>query len=68
MESSLRVRNSYPPGSQIFIVIALLIVQCEGEPEIGDYIVDCSACNANPVQGVSSYSCKVRCEATGKIV
>ena len=46
----------------------LLVLQTEAETEIGDYIVDCSACNSVAVQGVSSYSCKVRCEASGKIV
>ena len=48
------------------MLFLMLILQCEGATEIGDYIVDCSACNSVPVQGVSSYSCKVRCQAEGK--
>ena len=46
--------------------LIMMIVQCEGATEIGDYIVDCSACNSVSVQGVSSYSCKVRCQTEGK--
>ena len=45
-----------------------VILMCESKTEIGDYIVDCSACNSVPVQGVGSFSCKVRCEAEGTIV
>ena len=49
------------------VLFLLLIVQCESKTEIGDYIVDCSACNSVPVRGISSYSsCKVRCDVQGK--
>ena len=48
------------------VLFLMLILQCEGTTEIGDYIVDCSACNSVPVQGVTSYSCKVRCDLQGK--
>ena len=49
-----------------FLVTSILVSHSEGKTEIGDYIVDCSACNSVPVQGVSSYSCTVRCEAQGE--
>ena len=51
-------------GSALSLVVNL-IVRCECKTEIGDYIVDCSACNSVPAHGVKAYSCKVRCEAEG---
>ena len=48
------------------VLLLTLIVQCESKTEIGDYIVDCSACNSVLVQGISSYSCKVRCDLQGE--
>ena len=51
-------------GSALFLVVNL--TRCECKTEIGGYIVDCSACNSIPVQGVSSYSCKIRCDLQGK--
>ena len=48
----------------IFLFL-VLVVQCESSTEIGDYIVDCSACNSVPAQGVKAYIRKVRCEAEG---
>ena len=47
----------------------ILTDHCQSKTDIGDYIVDCSACNYPPLEGVvESYQCSVRCEATGKIV
>ena len=54
-------------GSALLLIVNA-IVQCEGKPDIGDYIVDCSACNSVPVQGISSYSCKIKCSAEGECV
>ena len=54
--------------STLAVSICVLILKSEAQTEIGDYIVDCSACNSVPFRGVSSYSCKVRCEASGKFV
>ena len=52
----------------VFFLISFLTL-CECKTEIGDYIVDCSACNYPPVEGsVDFYKCSVRCEASGKIV
>ena len=48
------------------VLFLVLIVQCESKTEIGDYIVDCSACQFAPLIEVKSYSCMVRCEAQGK--
>ena len=31
-----------------------------------DYMVDCSACYAVPIQNIDSYSCKVRCQVGGE--
>ena len=31
------------------VFITLVIIQCESKAEIGDYIVDCSACNYLPL-------------------
>ena len=50
------------------ILIIILISPSEGKTEIGDYIVDCSACNSVPVQGISSYSCKIRCDLQGEVL
>ena len=49
----------------VIIVVVLLIVQCDGKAEIGDYIVDCSACNYLPLTKVDSYHCNVRCNVDG---
>ena len=49
----------------VSFLILLVLHSSEGKTEIGDYIVDCSACNSVPVQGVKAYSCNVRCEAQG---
>ena len=49
----------------LWVLSLVFIVQCEGATDIGDYIVDCAACNSVPVEGVSSYSCKVRCGVQG---
>ena len=46
--------------------IFMLFSTSGGKPEIGDYIVDCSACNYLPLKGVDSYRCSVRCEAQGE--
>ena len=48
-----------------WVIFLLPIVQCDSKAEIGDYIVDCSACNYFPLKGVDSYQCNVRCEAQG---
>ena len=48
-------------------LLTLFLLRCsEGKAEIGNYIVDCSACDYPPLKGVGSYSCSVRCEAQGK--
>ena len=49
-----------------FVVFLYLILQSKGQME--DQINDCVACNTNPVEYTRNYSCKVRCEATSKIV
>ena len=56
-----RGRTSMDPPYVIGLFL-VLIVQCEGKPEIGDYIVDCSACNYLALQNVDSYRCSVRCD------
>ena len=57
-----------PTGGLTFTFLCLsVILMCESKTEIGDYIVDCSACNSVPRKDLGSYSCKVRCEAEGKI-
>ena len=48
------------------MILKILTLQCEGKTEIGDFIVDCSACNYLPLKGVDSYQCNVRCEAHGE--
>ena len=47
-------------------LILIVLSSSEGKTGIGDYIVDCSACNSVPVHGMKAYSCKVRCEAEGE--
>ena len=47
-------------------VVMMLIICCDGKAEIGDYIVDCSACSYLPLRKVDSYHCNVRCEANGE--
>ena len=47
-----------------FLTTILISASC-ATTEIGDYIVDCSACNYLPLKGVDSYRCNVRCEAQG---
>ena len=50
------------------LFFCMVMSPSEGKTEIADYIVDCSACNSVPVQGVSSYNCKIRCSAEGECV
>ena len=50
----------------VSFLIIILIIPSEGEAEIGDYIVDCSACNYLPLQGVNAYQCNVRCDIDGE--
>ena len=59
--------DSLHASETMIFLIMLLIVQCESKTEIGDYIVDCSACQFAPLIEVESYSCMVRCEAQGNI-
>ena len=53
------------PGSTSLLVFLCCVALCQTYG-IGEYMVDCSACNSVPTQGVKSYSCKVRCQAQGE--
>ena len=53
----------YEFASFLFLIV---LSSSECKTEIGDYIVDCSACQFAPLVEVKSYSCKVRCEAEGE--
>ena len=66
----MRVKSTQQTVSWSVVLLgALLVIRCHAKTEIGDYIVDCSACNYPPIEGaVESYQCSVRCEVTGKIV
>ena len=63
---SYKEMTSLQGSHLVSVLIIILIIRCEGKTEIGDYIVDCSVCNSVPVQGISSYSCKVRCDLQGE--
>ena len=54
--------------SQVYwlVLIIVMITNCEAAAEIGDYIVDCSACNYLALQKVDSYRCNVRCDVDGE--
>ena len=54
--------------SQVYwlVLIIVMITNCEAAAEIGDYIVDCSACNYLPLKGVNAYQCSVRCDVDGE--
>ena len=52
------------PSIGRIVLFYSLIALTTGDKEIGEYIVDCSACHA-PVRGVNSYRCAVRCETQG---
>ena len=58
--------NSCQLSNVLSFLIIFLIVQCEGETELGDYIVDCSGCNYLLLKGVDSYHCNIQCEAQGE--
>ena len=47
-------------------LVLVVFSSSEGKTEIGNYVVDCSACQFAPLVGLKSYSCKVRCEAEGE--
>ena len=64
-----KLKAMLPTSGITFTFLCLsVILMCESKTEIGDYIVDCSACNSVPRKDLGSFSCKVRCEAEGKIV
>ena len=48
------------------VLKSFALSKIEALPGTFDYMVDCSACQSNPITNIQSYTCAVRCNAEGK--